>query len=322
MATARPKLTSKNCTKCGSYLTGASYFPTKSRFFADGLLPICKECLTDMVGTEEWWGMDKFCQWADYPFMPDIWTKMLAELGEKALPGYVRAYTNDSTYAQLDWKKVQSEWAELIKNGEYKAHIPQMADGRKRQLEALWGSGYTTDELEYMDKFYAGMCKSHNIITETQKHAAETLAKLSIRISQKISRGDDIDKDISSYDKEMKIGGFTTENVKNMSDFESIGELIAYLEKTGWKNPYYEGPPKDVVDETIANMQSYLRRLVMSESNLKDVVEQRLSSIGLNKPGELDLSDEEMDRYDVEGFNDIEVKIEEEEEQEMKIDET
>lgn len=69
-------------------------------------------------------------------------------------------------------------------------------------------------------------------------------------------------------------------------------------------------------------MQAYLRRLVMAESNLKDAVEQRLSSIGLNRPGELDLSEEELDRYDVEGFNDIEVRAVDEDEQEMIVDET
>lgn len=318
----KPKLTSKTCTKCGGYLSGASYYPTKSKFFPDGTLPICRECLDSMVGTEEWWGMDKFCQWADYPFLPDVWTKLVTELEEGALTAYVKGYTNNLQYSQLDWKKAHDEWAALLKTGEYKDRIPDLSAARKAELTHTWGKGYTDDELTYMDKFYTGMCNSHNIITETQKHAAETLAKLSVRISQKISAGDDIDKDIGAYDKEMKIGGFTTENVKNMSDFESVGELIAYLEKVGWKNPYYEGAPKDVVDETIANMQAYLRRLVMGESNLKDAVEQRLSSLGLNKPGDLDLSEEELDRYDVEGFNEIEVRAVDEDEQEMIVDET
>ena len=59
---------------------------------------------------------------------------------------------------------------------------------------------------------------------------------------------------------------------------------------------------KDIVDETITNMQSYLRRLVMGETNLKETVEQRLSSIGMNAPGELDLSETDFDRYEGDGF--------------------
>ena len=320
--TSKPKLTSKTCTKCGAYLSGGSYYPTKSRFFPDGTLPICRECLSELVGTEQWWSMDKFCQWADYPFLPDVWTKLKAELEDDALTAYIKGYTTNVQYSQLDWKTAHDEWAELLKTGAYKDRIPEISAATLADLERTWGTGYTKEELQYLDKFYKGMCSSHNIITETQKHAAETLAKLSVRISQKISNGEDIDKDIGAYDKEMKIGGFTTENIKNMSDFESVGELVAYLEKVGWKNPYYEGAPKDVVDQTIANMQAYLRRLVMAESNLKDAVEQRLSSIGLNRPGELDLSEEELDRYDVEGFNDIEVRAVDEDEQEMIVDET
>lgn len=319
--TTKPKILSKSCSKCGEYKAAAGYFTTKSRFFHDGQLPICKECLSEMVGTESWFSMDKFCQWADYPFLPEIWTKLKIELGETALEGYVKGYTTSHTYAQIDWKMAHDEWESALKSGQYKERIPEISEVRMAELKHNWGTNYSQDELMYMEKFYNGLCTSHNIITETQRDAARTLAKLSIRISQKISAGEDVDKDISSYDKLIKSGGFTTETIKNMSDFESVGELVAYLEKTGWKNPYYDGAPKDVVDETIANMQAYLRRIVMGESNLKDAIEQRLSSLGLNNPGELDLSEEELDSYDNKGFEDIEVNVLDDEEEDMLVDE-
>lgn len=319
---SKPKINSKSCTKCGTYLTGASYYSTKSKFFPDGLLPICKMCLSEMVGFESWTSMDKFCQWADYPFDPAVWSKMSVELGAKAFDAYVKGYTSDSEYALLDWGQCYEEWGKLLKTGEYSEKIPEISSARMAQLEANWGKGYAKEDLVYMEKFLKEQCSAHNIITPTQMDAARTIAKLSVRISHKIEEGADIDKDIASYDKEMKIGGFTSENVRNMSDFESIGELIAYLEKRGWKNPYYDGAPKDVVDTTIANMQGYYRRIVMGESSLKDVVEQRITSLGLNQPGDLDLSDADLDRYENEGFNEIEMeKINaDDEEREMIVD--
>ena len=61
-----------------------------SGFFQMEPSPICRECLSELVGTEQWWSMDKFCQWADYPFLPDVWTKLKAELEDDALTAYIK----------------------------------------------------------------------------------------------------------------------------------------------------------------------------------------------------------------------------------------
>jgi hypothetical protein len=60
----------------------------------------------------------------------------------------------------------------------------------------------------------------------------------------------------------------------------------------------------------------------MGESNLKDTVDKRLAAMGLSNPGELELSDEQLDKYDTEGFQDIELAIvDDEEDEEMADDE-
>lgn len=319
----RPKIIQKTCPICDTYLTGAAYYKTRSKFFSDGHLPICKDCLAQIVSEDHWSSIDKFCQWADYPFMPDVWTKLKSELKEKALDAYVMGYCASSEYPSLNWKTVEEEWKELLEKGTYKNRLPQLSNDEIEELRYNWGENYNLEELKYMQKFYDGLCKSHNIITETQRDAARTLAKLSIRISQKISSGGDVDKDITSYDKLMKSNGFTTENVKNMSDFESVGELVAYLEKTGWKNPYYDDVPKDVVDTTISNIQAYTRRLIMGETNLKESVEQKLAALGMADAGEFELGEEELARYDNDGFMEIEVSIDDEDERRgFEVDET
>lgn len=323
MATARPKLIQKTCPQCDTFLTGAAYYKTKSKFFTDGYLPICKSCLAEMVDTAEWLSMDKFCQWADYAFMPDVWTRLYHELGAKALDAYVVGYCTNSEYPNLEWKNLQNEWKELLANGGHKDRLPEVVQAQIEEYKHTWGENYKRDDYEYMQKFYDGLCKSHNIITETQRDAARTLAKLSIRVSQKISSGDDVDKDITSYDKLLKANGFTTENVKNMSDFESVGELISYLEKTGWKNPYFNDVPKDIVDTTIVNMQGYVRRLVMGETNLKDAAEQRLAALGIANSGDIELGEEEFAKFDDDAYMEIEVGVNDSDESgEFIVDET
>lgn len=305
----RPKLLSKNCSRCGTYKTGTAYYPTKSPFFRDGLLTICKECLDEIIDIDDWQAADKFCQWADYPFYPSVWAKLRMDLGKKALEGYVRAYVNGESYESIDWSAVHKEWKEAVSDGSFREKVPEISERLYGELRYIWGDNYSKDDLTYMDNFYKGLCTSHNIITETQRDNARNLAKLSVRISRKISNDEEVDKDIKSYTELMKTGGFTTENIKNMSDFESVGEVMAYLEKIGWKNPYYDGVAQDVVDETITNMQSYLRRLVMGETNLKETVEQRLGAIGLSAPGKLELSDADLDRYETDGFTEMETQL-------------
>jgi hypothetical protein len=57
----------------------------------------------------------------------------------------------------------------------------------------------------------------------------------------------------------------------------------------------------------------------MGETNLKETVEQRLSSIGMNAPGELDLSDADFDRYEGDGFSELEVMVTDDEEDEDMV---
>jgi hypothetical protein len=59
---------------------------------------------------------------------------------------------------------------------------------------------------------------------------------------------------LTSYDKLVKTAEFTPKNVKNINDFDSVGELIKWLEKKGWHNTFYDNVTRDVVDETMKNI--------------------------------------------------------------------
>ena len=197
----------------------------------------------------------------------------------------------------------------MLENGGYRSKVTAFSEAELVRLRKEWGTGYSDDELNYLEHFYQDLCRAHNILDVTQQDSARNLAKLSVRISRKIAADDEVDKDIRSYNELKKSSGFIAENVKNMADFDSVGEVFSYLEKTGWVNPYYEGVDKDVVDKTISNNNAFLRRLVMGEVNLKEQIEQRLSSIGMSEPGELLLSDEELEKYEDDGYQEIEVNL-------------
>jgi len=80
---------------------------------------------------------------------------------------------------------------------------------------------------------------------------------ISLELESRIRAGADFDKLLTSYDKLVKVAEFTPKNAKNASDFDSVGELFRWLEKRGWKNKFFDGVTRDIVDETIKNIQSY-----------------------------------------------------------------
>jgi hypothetical protein len=84
---------------------------------------------------------------------------------------------------------------------------------------------------------------------------------------------------LSSYDKLIKAADFTPKNVKNINDFDSVGELIKWLEKKGWKNSFYDDVPRDIVDETMKNFQAFNQRLYTNESGIGEQITERLNNL-------------------------------------------
>jgi hypothetical protein len=125
----------------------------------------------------------------------------------------------------------------------------------------------------------------------------------------RIREGTDFDKLLTSYDKLVKAADFTPKNVKNINDFDTCGELIKWLEKSGWVNTYYDNVPRDIVDETIANIQAYNQRLYTNESGIGEEITRRLE--GLKQAEKLEQGDyystgteiADLDQYEVDGYN-------------------
>jgi hypothetical protein len=88
-----------------------------------------------------------------------------------------------------------------------------------------------------------------------------------------------------------------------------MGELCRWLEKRGFENQFYDNVTRDVVDETIKNIQSWNQRLYTNESGIGDEINQRIQA--LKTAAELesyyDLNEEntDFDNYENEGFEQL-----------------
>ena len=149
---------------------------------------------------------------------------------------------------------------------------------------------------------------TQNVNGALQVDQAIKICKMSYEIDNRIREGADFDKLLASYDKLVKAAEFTPKNVKNINDFDSVGELIKWLEKRGWKNTFYDGVTRDIVDETIKNFQNFNQRLYTNESGIGEQITERINALKQAKAIEEESyygtnKSYDLDSYDDEGYS-------------------
>ena len=300
----------KQCAKCGASQTPDAFAPTKSIFYADASLPICNSCIEDYLDQHEfdWKYVNKLCQWADIPFVPQEWERLRAMNGSKVFGIYAEVFAQ-SEYEDLGWDEYFRAFKDLKANGEIESHLPGLAEKKRRQLQERWGANYDDEALQYLENMYTGLITTQNVNGALQIDQAVKICKMSYEIDNRIRAGADFDKLLTSYDKLVKTAEFTPRNVKNINDFDSVGELVKWLEKRSWRNKFYDDVTRDVVDETIKNIQAFNQRLYINESGIGEEITQRLENLRLANQLESDQEsyygtnkEHDLDNYDNDGY--------------------
>ena len=270
----------KTCNRCQAPQTPESFAPTKSIFYADGALPICNSCIESYLEDVEFdWGeVNKLCQYADIPFVPKEWMRMRDLNGSNAFPKYAEVFAQ-SEYEDLGWSEYFEAFRALKASGELDDELPGIADKKRQQLQERWGANYDDEALRYLENLYNGLMTTQNVNGALQVDQALKICKMSYEIDCRIREGADFDKLLSSYDKLVKAAEFTPKNVKNINDFDSVGELIKWLEKRGWHNTFYDDVSRDIVDETMQNFQAFNQRLYTNESGIGEQITERLNNL-------------------------------------------
>ena len=300
----------KNCESCGRALDSMSFLKTKSYLFPSGYINVCTDCLARELeqNNYSWNAMDRLCQYLDIPFIPDKYEELLATTkGADLLRAYNTIFFTEE-YDGIDWGSYEEAYKDLQQTNALAEAVPLLAEQERVKLQQKWGMNYDDEALHYLENLYDGMTLTQNINGALQIDQALKICKVSYEIDCCLREGKDIDKLLASYDKLVKTGEFTPKNVKNASDFESMGELVRWLEKKGFENQFYDGETRDVVDETIKNIQSWNQRLYTNESGIGDEITQRIQS--LKTAAELenyyDLDPKlDYDDYENEGFNQL-----------------
>ncbi len=292
-------MASKICTKCKDEKTTAHFIAVNSLLHS-GSLPICRECLAKMISStpekERWNVIDKICQWADVPFLPGEWEKLYQANGKDTLGVYIAIFRTEQ-YKTLDWMTYNNVYLQLLEEGRVEDAMPELKEKRLQDWRRKWGMVYDEEQLEYLENLHLGLINSQNVVGALNEDQALKLCKISLIIEEKIRGGVDFTKDLKAYDELAKLSNLTPKNVKDANEFDSFGEVYAYLEKTGWQNKYYDGAVRDEVDNTEKNIKNWVRYLYINETGIAEEIEQRINN--LKVAAEL-----EGEKFDEIGFRD------------------
>jgi hypothetical protein len=280
-------------------------------------LPICNSCIADWLEQHDfdWTYVDKLCQWADIPFVPREWERLHEMNGNEVFSVYAEVFAQ-SEYEGLGWSDYYQAFKELKAAGRLEEELPEIAEKRERELKEKWGANYDMEALQYLEGLFNGLMTTQNVNGALQVDQAKKICKMSYEVDRRIEEGTDFDKLLSSYDKLVKAAEFTPKNVKNINDFDTFGEAIKWLEKRGWRNTFYDGVTRDIVDESMKNFQNFNQRLYTNESSMPEEIARRIEALkttakmeqenyyGTDKEYDLDAFEREGYEVEWDGEND------------------
>lgn len=280
---------SKQCNCCNRSLPLSQFSKTHNQFYIDGYLPICNDCIADWITTADsnWEFIDKLCMWAGIPFIVKEWERIKEiTLPNETWASYAKVFQTQD-YESLGWGDYYRQYKKLKEVGLIEEELPEIREQRYRDLRRKWGENYDDEELNHLEDLYKGLLNTQNISGALQIDQAQKLCKLSLEIDNRIRAGDkEVDKFMSSYDKIIKSAEFTPKNTKNATDFDSFAEVAYWLEKHGRINKFYDNVTRDVLDETLKNIENYNQRLYINEGGIGEEITQRLKA--LNAANELE----------------------------------
>lgn len=289
----------RTCSKCGVSKTTDSFIETSSWFYNDHYVPVCNNCIKEhLIAVEfSWQEVDKLCQMLDIPFIPREFERLHEINGDDVFPVYARYYLS-SEYEGLGWQDYYEKYQELKRKQKLDLELPMLNDDYYDDLRLRWGQNYDSEDLLYLENLYNGLLSSQNVVGALQTDQAQKLCKVSLSIDERIRSGLDFDKLMGSYEKLTKVADFTPKNAKSDADFSSMGEIVAWLEKRKWLNPWYDNANRDIVDEVIHSNQAFLQRLYTQESNIGEEIQERIMQLKI--AAELDQQDTDLEKKRVE----------------------
>lgn len=165
----------------------------------------------------------------------------------------------------------------------------QLSDEDRQYLMLKWGEHYMPSQWVKLEDLYSKYEEEYELNAD-REDVLKKICKVSLKIDEALDLGDmRTVKDLNSTYKDLRASAkFTEAQNKDgqVRELDSIGELVAFVEREGGIIPQFEDPieyPKDRVDFIIKDIQNYINNLVRDELGLGNIIEAYIQKLEQNK---------------------------------------
>lgn len=156
-------------------------------------------------------------------------------------------------------------------------------------LMLKWGEYYRPSQWIKLEELYEKYEEEYELNAD-REDALKKICKVSLKIDEALDLGDiaSVDKLQRTYDNLRKSAKFTEAQNKDgqQRELDSIGELVAFVEREGGIIPQYDDPieyPQDKIDFFLKDIQNYINNLVRDELGLGSIIETYIQKLEQNK---------------------------------------
>lgn len=269
--------TKKICSKCleDKDIKREFYLAANNVINADGRIPICRPCLSELVDMNDPETLVNVLRMIDRPFLKATYDGALTkpnQFGE-----YMRMLATpqnrEKTYLHSEFegsfeKSIPKTASELNKSGRVKEEITFKITS---DMVVKWGESFNDSELYQLESFFVSMSEANDITTPQHVESLKLLCKLNVLQNKSLEKGEVNDfKNLNNqFNKLMETSGLRPIDRKSSGESAGIrtfSQIWEEIEKEGFIEPYPYQERQDIVDRTIMYLGNYTRKLVNMQS--------------------------------------------------------
>ena len=179
--------------------------------------------------------------------------------------------------------------------------VDELTDADMQYLLVKWGITYTPTEWVKLENTYQKYAAEYELNVDREESLIQ-ICKVHLKMDKALDVEDyqGYQKLATVYEQLRKSAKFTEAQNKEEQtrDIDSLGELVAFVEREGGAIPEYDDPieyPQDKVDFTIKDMKNYVNRLVKEELGLGDLIESYIENLKKKKDNSVEIMNSSFD---------------------------
>lgn len=259
--------------KCGRELVVSNFYKSKSPFFPNGYVNICKKCISEMADYNDMNTIYTIMQTLDIPFFYNRWKETCEKNPQNPLGNYIRMANsgiNEFGGARYTDSVFDSNGSSNIVEGKKEFNPTfEIPDMTIEQLCDKWGYNYSKEELFLFEQKYRKLIDSYG--EKTALHTENLLTYIRFRVKEEMATAQG---DATSASKWGNLAENASKNAKitvqqlSKSDISGGVDLMPQLfeaveDKVGIipTLPVLKEQPYDDADLIIWAIINYLQRL-------------------------------------------------------------